>query len=64
MKHIILMLGLIAALLPGFSQAAESSVQKIGDQVYLQACGADPQAYFTEPKLLGNFLQEVPKFEY
>jgi len=60
MKHTILMLGLITALLPGFSQAAENSVQEVGDQVYLQACGADPQAYLTEPKLLGNFLQEAP----
>jgi len=60
MKRIILITGLIAVLLPGFSQAAENSVQKIGDQVYLQACGANPQTYLTEPKLIGNFLQEVP----
>jgi len=60
MKTFFLIFAGFLTLLPNVLQADEHSVQKIGDEVYLQACGSNPQEYLTSPKSVKNLLREVP----
>ena len=48
------------SLIPWNNSMAPELIFKDGDQVFFQACSANPQQYFSTGKLLGNFLREVP----
>lgn len=42
------------------SMAAEQIEPVMGADLYLQACGGNPQKYFSEGKVIGDIAQEVP----
>lgn len=61
MKYVYLLL-CIGLTLTTFqsSVAAEQIEPAMGTDLYLQACGADPQKYFSEGKMVGSIVREVP----
>jgi len=43
-----------------FPLAAEEQKEKVGDNLYLQACGGNPQQYYSTAKKIDNLIEEVP----
>ncbi len=56
----VLLIGLSLWSSAVLAVAAEEQDKKVGDNLYVQACGGDPQNYFSTAKEVGSFLREAP----